>query len=121
MSDLTNYNEETQELFLKFLISDPDLFARCQNIVKPEYFNMKYRQAVKLFISHSTDFNSIPTPEQVSAASGVTIEPIPNVTPDHHDWFLKEFETFCRHKALEKAIIESTDLLEDQDYGAVEN
>ena len=121
MSDLTNYNEETQELFLKFLISDPDLFARCQNIVKPEYFNMKYRQAVKLFISHSTDFNSIPTPEQVSAASGVTIEPIPNVTPDHHDWFLKEFETFCRHKALEKAIIESTDLLADQDYGAVEN
>ena len=121
MSDLTNYNEETQELFLKFLISDPDLFARCQNIVKPEYFNMKYRQAVKLFISHSTDFNSIPTPEQVSAASGVTIEPIPNVTPDHHDWFLKEFETFCRHKALEKAIIESTDLLADQDYGSVEN
>jgi KaiC/GvpD/RAD55 family RecA-like ATPase len=121
MSDLTNYNEETQELFLKFLISDPDLFARCQNIVQPEYFNMKYRNAVKLFISHSTDFNSIPTPEQVSAASGVQIEPIPNVTPDHHDWFLKEFETFCRHKALEKAIIESTDLLEDQDYGAVEN
>ena len=121
MSDLTNYNEETQELFLKFLISDPDLFARCQNIVQPEYFNMKYRNAVKLFISHSTDFNSIPTPEQVSAASGVQIEPIPNVTPDHHEWFLKEFETFCRHKALEKAIIESTDLLENQDYGSVEN
>jgi KaiC/GvpD/RAD55 family RecA-like ATPase len=121
MSDLTNYNEETQELFLKFLISDPELFARCQNIVQPEYFNMKYRNAVKLFISHSTDFNSIPTPEQVSAASGVQIEPIPNVTPDHHDWFLKEFETFCRHKALEKAIIESTDLLENQDYGLVEN
>jgi len=121
MSDLTNYNEETQELFLKFLISDPDLFARCQNIVKPEYFNLKYRKAVNLFISHSTDFNSIPTPEQVSAASGVQLDIIPNVTPDHHDWFLKEFETFCRHKALEKAIIESTDLLENQDYGTVEN
>jgi archaellum biogenesis ATPase FlaH len=121
MSDLTNYNEETQELFLKFLISDPDLFARCQNIVKPEYFNLKYRKAVNLFISHSTDFNSIPTPEQESAASGVQIDIIPNVTPDHHDWFLKEFETFCRHKALEKAIIESTDLLENQDYGTVEN
>ena len=121
MSDLTNYNEETQELFLKFLISDPDLFARCQNIVKPEYFNIKYRSAVKLFQSHATDFNAIPTPEQVSAASGITLEPIPNVTSDHHEWFLKEFEIFCRHKALEKAIIESTDLLENQDYGTVEN
>jgi len=120
MSDLQNYNEETQELFLKFLISDPDLFSRCANIVEPDYFNMKYRSAVKLFQSHATDFNAIPTPEQVSAASGVSIEPIENITSDHHDWFLREFETFCRHKALEKAIIESTDLLENQDYGAVE-
>ena len=53
--------------------------------------------------------------------SVITIEPIPNVTPDHHEWFMNEFETFCRHKALEKAIIESTDLLENQDYGTVEN
>jgi len=121
MSDLQNYNEETQELFLKFLISDPDLFSRCANIVEPDYFNIKYRNAVKLFQSHATDFNSIPTPEQVSAASGVSLEPIENITSDHHDWFLREFETFCRHKALEKAIIESTDLLENQDYGAVEN
>jgi replicative DNA helicase len=121
MSDLTNYNEETQELFLRFLLSDNDLFARCQNIVKPEFFNIKYRKAIELFLSHSTDFNSIPTPEQVSAVSGMHLDIIPNVTPDHHEWFLKEFETFCRHKALEKAIIESTDLLEKQDYGTVEN
>jgi archaellum biogenesis ATPase FlaH len=121
MSDLNNYNEETQELFLRFLLSDNDLFARCQNIVKPEFFNIKYRKAIELFLSHSTDFNSIPTPEQVSAASGVHLDIIPNVTPDHHEWFLKEFEIFCRHKALEKAIIESTDLLEKQDYGTVEN
>ena len=121
MSDIKEYNEETQELFLRFLLSDKDLFARCQNIVKPEYFNLKYRKAVDLFVSHSTHHNAIPTPEQVSAVAGVQLEPIPNVTPDHHNWFMNEFETFCRHKALEKAIIESTDLLEKQDYGTVEN
>ena len=121
MSDIKTYNEETQELFLRSLLSDPDLFARCQNIVEPEYFNLKYRSAVELFKSHSEKHNAIPTPEQVSAVAGTTLEPIPNVTVDHHDWFLSEFETFCRHKALEKAIIESTDLLENQDYGTVEN
>ena len=121
MSDIKEYNEETQELFLRFLLSDNDLFARCQNIVKPEFFNLKYRKAVDLFISHSVSHNAIPTPEQVSAVAGVKLEPIPNVTPDHHNWFMNEFETFCRHKALEKAIIESTDLLENQDYGTVEN
>jgi len=121
MSDIQNYNEETQELFIRFLLSDNDLFARCQNIVKPEFFSSKFRPAVKLFQSHAKDFNSIPTPEQVSAVSGLQLETIENVTVDHHNWFLKEFEIFCRHKALEKAIIESTDLLEKQDYGTVEN
>ena len=33
---------------------------------------------------------------------------------------MDEFETFCRHKALEKAILDSTDLLEQKDYGSVE-
>jgi len=121
MADIKTYTEETQELFLRFLLSDKDLFARCQNIVKPEFFNLKYRKAVELFESHSTSHNAIPTPEQVSAVAGIQLEPIPNVTPDHHEWFMNEFETFCRHKALEKAIIESTDLLEKQDYGTVEN
>ena len=121
MADIKQYTEETQELFLRFLLSDADLFARCQNIVNPTFFNMKYRKAVELFVTHSTDFNAIPTPEQVSAVAGIQLDPIPNVTPDHHEWFMNEFETFCRHKALEKAIIESTDLLENQDYGTVEN
>ena len=39
MSDIKDYNEEVQELFLRFLLSDKDLFARCQNIVKPEFSN----------------------------------------------------------------------------------
>ena len=121
MSDINQYTDEIQEMFLRFLLSDKDLFARCQNIVRSDYFSLKYRKAVDLFISHSTKFNAIPTPEQVSATAGVVLEPIANVTPDHHNWFLNEFETFCRHKALEKAIIESTDLLEKQDYGTVEN
>ena len=118
--DIKDYNEEVQEMFLRFLISDPTLFSRCQNIVDAKYFNRKFRPSVELLKNHSTEFNSIPTVEQIQAVGGIELLPIDNVTPDHHNWFLREFETFCRHKALEAAIIESTDLLENQDYGTVE-
>ena len=118
--DIKDYNEEVQEMFLRFLISDPTLFSRCQNIVDAKYFNRKFRPSVELLHSHSTDFNAIPTLDQIQAVGGIELLPIANVTPDHHNWFLREFETFCRHKALEAAIIESTDLLEKQDYGTVE-
>lgn len=121
MSDIKDYTEEVQELFLRFLISDADLFSRCQNIVNPEYFNRKFQPAVELLKSHSTKHNAIPTLDQIRAVGSVELEPIENVTPDHHNWFLNEFETFCRHKALEQAIIESTDLLEKKNYGEVEN
>lgn len=121
MSDIHEYTEEVQELFLRFLVSNPDLFARCQNIVEPQYFNRKFQPAVNLLKSHSTEHNSIPTVEQISAVGNIELEKIDNITPDHESWFLKEFEVFCRYKALEKAIIESTDLLQKQNFGEVEN
>ena len=62
----------------------------------------------------------MPTLEQINAVGGLNFEEIKNITPDHQSWFMDEFETFCRHKAMETAIIESTDLLEKQDYGTVE-
>lgn len=121
MTDIKNYSEDMQELFLRFLISDHDLFARCQNIVEQEHFAGKFRAIVALLKDHSTKYNCVPTVDQINAVSSVQLEVIENVTPDHQRWFLDEFETFSRHKALEKAIIESASLLEKQDYGEVEN
>jgi archaellum biogenesis ATPase FlaH len=38
----------------------------------------------------------------------------------HLDWLMDEFESFTRHKAIERAIIASADLLEQKNYGEVE-
>ena len=121
MSDIKDYNEDIQRLFLQFLISDHDLFARCQNILRSDYFNNKFKPTIDLMVNHSKDYNAVPTIEQINAVGGAGIDVIDNVTPEHQSWFMDEFETFCRHKALEKAIIESTDLLEKKEYGTVEN
>ena len=58
---------------------------------------------------------------QIKATTGIELERIDGITANRPDWFLDSFERFCRHKALEKAILDSTDLLEKADYGAVEN
>jgi hypothetical protein len=47
MSDIKEYNEETQELFLRFLLSDNDLFARCQNIVKAIMLSLRLNKLVQ--------------------------------------------------------------------------
>lgn len=121
MSDIQDYTDEVQHLFLQFLISEPDLFARCLAILDSEYFSRKFRPTVDFLKSHTQKHNTLPMLEQIQAVSGLQILPIENVTPEHQDWFLGEFETFCKHKALEKAIIDSTDDLEKKNYGAVED
>ena len=120
MSDIKDYGEDIQELFLRFLVTDPDVFVRVNNIVEPYMFNRKYREAVEFLKEHANKYNSIPTLEQLEAVNGLDLKPVEDVHESHMKWFMDEFETFCRHKALEKAILDSTDLLEQKDYGSVE-
>ena len=116
--DRQEYTEEVQELFLRFLVSDPELFVRVNNIVEPYMFNKKFQDAVKFLKDHTTEYNSIPTIDQISATTNIDLERVENITDNHIEWFLDSLETFCRHKALEKAILDSTDDLEKGDYGA---
>jgi replicative DNA helicase len=83
-------------------------------------FNRKYREAVEFLKDHAGKYASIPTLEQLEAVNGIKLKPVEDVHESHMNWFMDEFETFCRHKALEKAILDSTDLLEQHDYGSVE-
>ena len=118
--DRQEYTEEIQELFLKFLVTDPELFVRVSNIVEPDMFNRRFRDTVGFLQEHANEYNSIPTIDQITAKTGIELERIDGINDNHIEWFLDNFEKFCRHKALEKAILESTDLLENQDYGTVE-
>jgi len=117
----SNYSPEIQELFLRFIVSDPELFVRVNTIVAPYMFDKKFQKTVTFLQEHTTEYNSIPTIDQIEATTGLFLERVEGIGDNHTDWFLDSIERFCRHKALEKAILDSTDLLESGDYGAVEN
>ena len=116
-----NYTPEIQELFLRFIVSDPELFVRVNTIVRPYMFDKKFQKAITFVQEHTTEYNAIPTIDQIEATTGLLLERVEGISDNHTDWFLDSLERFCRHKALEKAILDSTDLLETGDYGAVEN
>ena len=54
MDNIQEYTEEIQEMFLKFLVSDPELFVRVNNIVEPYMFNKKYQDTVTVSYTHLT-------------------------------------------------------------------
>ena len=119
MSEIKEYSLDLQKLFVQFMITDPELYSRVRSIIRPEYFDRGIRKVVDTIISHTEEYSTVPTTDIIKAQAGQEIEKVDNIE-QHIDWFIDEFETFCRHKAIERAIIESADLLETGKYGEVE-
>lgn len=116
----SDYNVELQKLFVEFLAQDQDLFVRVNGILETDYFDRSLRKSVDFIREHANDYGALPTLQQISAATNTELAGIPDVDDRHKKWFIDEFEQFCKHKALESAILKSTDLLEKSEYGAVE-
>tara|TARA_B100000959_G_scaffold110380_2_gene116437 strand:- start:1814 stop:3205 length:1392 start_codon:yes stop_codon:yes gene_type:complete len=118
--EIKEYTEDMQKLYVEFLLSDSELYARCQAIIDAEYFDRKFRKSVKFIQEHISGYSALPTTEQIKAETGVQFTLVKDVDERHQDWFLDDFEQFCKHKALANAILSSTDLLEENQFGAVE-
>jgi replicative DNA helicase len=114
------YNTELQKLYVEFLVSDHDLFVRCNSILDEKYFDRAMRDSVKFLRDYVADYGSVPERKQIKAKTGLDLQDIGTAGSDHRKWFLDDFERFCRHKALELAILASADKLEKKEYGAVE-
>lgn len=114
------YSKELQKLYIEFLVSDHELFVRCNSILNESYFDRELRKSVQFLREYVDEYNAVPELSQIKAKTGLELENIGKASDDHRSWFLNDFETFCRHKAIEAAILASADKLERQEYGAVE-
>jgi KaiC/GvpD/RAD55 family RecA-like ATPase len=118
--EIKEYSTDLQKLFLEFLISDKELLSRCQNVLDHGYFNRSLQEAAKFIKEYANQYSDCPTLEQIQAVTATELKIIPGGVDSHKEWFLTEFEQFARHKAIEKAILKSADLLDKQRYGEVE-
>jgi len=116
-----DYGYEIQKLYLEMMLGDAETFVRCQGIWDSTLFDRKLQTAAKFLKDYVDEHNIIPTPAIVNAATGNDFSVPDGLQEAHYDWLLTDFETFVRHKGLERAILESADLLEKGDYGPVED
>jgi hypothetical protein len=122
MAEITEYTQEIENLFIDFLFNDPELYVRCKGIIDPHFFESnKNSDTIKFMNQHYLDHSDLPTREQIKSVVGKDINELEKMHDSHRDWFLDEFETFCRHKGLEHEILQSTTLLEKKRYGEVED
>ena len=118
---MAEYTFDVQKLYLEMMLADAESYARAQNIFDPNSFDRKLQPTAKFIKEYSEEYKVLPEVEQVNAKFETKLKTAKDLDPSHFAWLLDEFETFSRHKALERAILQSADLLEKGDYAPVED
>ena len=121
MKQNVDYGYDIQKVYLEMMLSDAESFVRCQGVFDSSLFDRRLQKAAQFIYEYVGEHNVLPTQEMVNAAGQTNLEVPTGLQENHYDWLLQDFETFTRHKALEKAILESADLLEKGQYGPVES
>jgi len=115
-----NYDYDVQKLYLEMMLADAETFVRCQGIFDHSLFDRKLQDAAQFINEYAKQYTVLPDYEAVNASCKTDLKEPGELKEGHLDWLMDQFESFTRHKALERAIIQSADLLEKKDYGQVE-
>lgn len=100
-------------------LSDAETFTRCQNIFDPANFDQRLQKTAEFITKYVDDYKVIPDASIVNASCSTDLETV-SLPKENYEWLMDEFENFSRHKGLERAILQSADLLEKGEYGPVE-
>jgi KaiC/GvpD/RAD55 family RecA-like ATPase len=117
----TDYGYDIQKVYLEMMMTDAESFVRCQAVFDPGSFDRRLQPQAKFLNDYVVEHNALPTFDMINAATEGNLKHPGELMENHYDWLLQEFETFSRHKALEAAILKSADLLENGEYGPVED
>ena len=98
------------------MLEDAQSYVRVQNIYNPENFDRNLRPAAEFIKQHSDQHKTMPDRAQITAVTGIRLEPVPDLNEGHFEWFMAEFEAFTKRQELERAILRAADMLEKGDF-----
>jgi len=114
------YDLDVQKLYLEMMLADAETFVRCQGIFDSSLFDRKLQESADFINEYAKNYTVLPDYDIVNSSCGTDFKEPAELKEGHKQWLMDEFENFTRHKSLERAIVESADLLEKGEYGSVE-
>lgn len=121
MKQNIDYGYDIQKVYLEMMLSDAATFSRCQSIFDPTLFDRKLQVAAEFINNYVGEHSVMPTEDIINATTNLNFKISYELREEHFDWLLNDFETFIRHKGLERAILDASDMLEKGEYGPVED
>jgi replicative DNA helicase len=118
-TDVRKYDIQYQLYLLQQIFSTPDLYVRCRNVLKPDYFDKEYHSSIQYVHDYSAKYNITPTLNDIKHNADFSYSE--TVVPDlNQQAVLDSVGEFCRHKALAQAIQQGMELVNQKRYGGIE-
>lgn len=112
------FDTEKQKLLIELLLGNIELFARCNGIIKPKYFDASLSKSVNFIQNYFETYREIPLPQIVKGETGLVLE-VHELSKAEQKYVATEIETFCRNSAVIDAIMQGPDLHEKGDYDTI--
>jgi len=116
----SEYGSEKQELYIRMLLSNDEIFTRCRTILDKSFFNPRFQKTVDFMLTYAEEYHTIPKTEVINASLGVDFSLVDNITIQDKEWFLDDIEKFCRHQAVANNIMAAPDKIARGEYEDVE-
>lgn len=118
--DLTKYDLQFQIFLLSQIFGSGEIYARCKNILKPEYFDKELAKSIKYVTEYTHKHNGVlPTLPEIEMYGDFKFNDLP-VEQSRHQSVLDSTGAYCKHKALALAVQEAMDMVHKKEYWNIE-
>lgn len=100
------FDKDVQKLLIEMMITEPTIFVRAAPILKPEYFHVEFQDTIKLLHAHSKEYSTLPTVGQLQAQTKIKFDRVEDFNDNNQLAALDLVEDFCKHRAVELAVLE---------------
>ena len=108
-------DSKKQKLLIELLISSPDTFALCQNIVEPIYFDPEFRNSVEFVKKYYDEYSTTPNVRQIEVETDQTFQ-IHEIKQDEIKYCATEIERFCKQGAMKKVSLALPQFVKEEKY-----
>lgn len=117
MSDIVDKREKT---WIEYIGANKELFIKVIKVLSPEYFSKPLDRPMKFILEYFNEYHNLPPFSVLVAESGVELEAKKVESKSDLLYLVDAIEQHCRHADMRLAILEAVELLEDDNFGAIE-
>lgn len=103
-----------QHTLLSYLVSNADVWALAEPIIRPEHFDSEYQPVVQYILDHTEEYKQIPDIRIIRMKTGVLLDRYTDAMDARTtQWLLDEIEKFCRHRSTLAELRRATMAVQD--------